>query len=46
LYRTDSQGTIQVTSDGAGFVVAPLEIENSLVMAARRFVLTGGNLLR
>jgi competence protein ComEC len=46
LYRTDRQGTIQVTSDGAGFVIAPLEIESCLVAATRRFVLTGGNLLR
>jgi competence protein ComEC len=46
LYRTDCQGTIQVISDGAGFVIAPLEIENRLVTAVRRFVLTAGNLLR
>jgi competence protein ComEC len=46
VYRTDRQGTIQVTSDGAGFVVAPLAMENHLVTAARRFVLTGSNLLR
>lgn len=46
LYRTDQQGTVLVTSDQGDFTVSPLAIENRLVTAVRRFVLTGSELLR
>lgn len=46
LYRTDQNGSIQVISDGNNFSISSLTADNKLVAAARRFVLTGSNLLR
>jgi competence protein ComEC len=46
LYRTDRDGSIQVTSDGKSWTVCPLPTESRFATVARRFVLTAGDLLR
>jgi competence protein ComEC len=46
LYRTDRDGSIQVTSDGKSWTVCPLPTESRFVTVARRFVLTADDLLR
>jgi len=46
LFRTDQQGSIQVTSDGYGFTAEPCITEHRLLAVVRRFVLTGSSLLR
>lgn len=46
LYRTDQQGSIQISSDGTNLGVLRYTDENTLVARVRRFVLTGSNGLR
>lgn len=46
LCRTDLQGTLEVSSDGISFDCKIIPTENRLVSVARRFILTGGEVVR